>query len=111
MTFNTLVKSAVAAAIAATSSLPLSTAANAHDWHGPRGFERDHNHFERYDQRYDNDYRPREAYRPRESYGYRRHRDNIGPAIAIGAFATILGLAIASEAGNSGHRTRHFDRN
>lgn len=99
MSFNKILTTAVmTASIAAGSLIPMSTAANAGHWHknrGGHGVERAYggggwmNH-RRYGG-YDND------------YGYRRHHDNTGRNLAIGAFVTILGIALAAEAGRVHH--------
>lgn len=81
MTFSKTITSLVLAATVAGAGLaPLSTAASAGEWHGYYGHE------------YRHDWR-----RDGRFYDYRRH-DHFGRNVAIGAAATILGLAIAAEA-------------
>ena len=46
---------------------------------------------------YNSRWRGREYGNPYAYRGYRRNRDHTGRNVAIGAFATILGIAIASE--------------
>lgn len=101
MSFKTIMTPVLAALIATGSVLPMASAANARDFdrhgggkgqysqvkpmgkHGPgdRGWgKRGH------------------GGNPYAYGGYRhRHRDHTGRNVAIGAFATILGIAIASE--------------
>jgi Ni/Co efflux regulator RcnB len=92
MSFRKTVTSAmIAATVAVGSIVPLASAAQArdHDRDGRRGhgYEDSRRDFGR-------DHR-----RDRRHHGYRHHRkDKHGRNIAIGAFATILGLAIAAEA-------------
>lgn len=95
----------LAAAVAIGSLGPLASAANARDWdRGGRGGD-DRRMEQRYDggrNAYRRDYR---GNRWRDS-GYRRHRDHTGRNVAIGAFAAIVGLAIAAEA--SRNRDRYY---
>ena len=100
-----LTTAVLTASLAASSLLPLATAANARDWHSRGSFEhgnaggqfglpshRGGGHWNRYSN--DDGY----------GYGYRRHHhDNTGRNLAIGAFATILGIALAAEAGRDRH--------
>ena len=92
------------AAIALSTAMavgPLATAASARDWDrdGPgRGGPGHHDR--------DFDGRGGRGDWGREGYDGRRHYDHRGRNIALGAFATILGLAIASEAA----RDRGYDR-
>ena len=69
--------------------------ANAHEWNQgySRGGQR-FGHVQQYN-RWD---------RGNDNYGYRRHRDHNGRNLAIGAFAAILGLALAAESSNVQHR-------
>ena len=113
MTLNKIIKTAVVSAVAAGSLLPLSVTANAGDWnrqgygygHGPRVEyvqpRRDYGH---------RNYGHRD-YGYNEDYGYRRHRDHTGRNVAIGVFATILGLAIASEASRAHGHHAYSDYN
>lgn len=101
MSFSKNVASLVlAASIGAATLTPLSTAANARDWDRHGGdYSRDY----RAGRDNDRDYGGRGG----DRYEHRRdhHRHN-GRNLAIGAFAAILGLAIASQAS----RDRSYDR-
>ena len=101
MSIKTIITSAAVSAIAAGSLVPMSSAASARDWNGHRGhgggprveqFDRNGGeHVNRWGEaRRDYNYSQYEA--------PRRHRDHTGRNVAIGVFAAILGLAIASEA-------------
>lgn len=108
-----LTSTVLAASTAALSLVPLASAASAHDFerYGGPGFGPAHArhlppppppYYGRPARGFDHGDYGRRGYAPE----YRRHRDRVGPAIAIGAFAAILGLAIASEAGRDhGHRS------
>lgn len=86
MSLKKLVHAVVISAFAAGSLAPLSSAANAGEWHN-RGARQGHaKHWNGGYNAWNND------------YAYRRHRDHRGRNIAIGAFATVLGLALAAEA-------------
>jgi hypothetical protein len=102
MSFKTLISSTVAAAITLGTAVPLSSAASARnfDRHGG-GHGR---HFERH-------VAPQQYGKFGHGYGHapRRHRDHTGRNIAIGAFATILGLALAAESQRV-HRDYYEDR-
>lgn len=109
MSFNKILTTAVmTVSVAAGSLLPVASAANAADGnhrrgHGvERGFKGGHEGHRPYrtGERWN-----RHAYRG--DYGYRQHRDNTGRNLAIGAFATILGLAIAAE--TSRVHDRYYD--
>jgi|CXWK01.1.fsa_nt_gi hypothetical protein len=98
MTFKKILTTAVvSASIAAGSLIPMASAANAGNWNKGRshGYERSFkggDHGRRFNRHHDG---------RQYGYGYghrRHHRDNTGRNLAIGAFATILGLAIAAEA-------------
>ncbi len=82
----------MSASVAAGSFLPLASAANAADWNGNRGHGIEHRQIggERAYRHGGN--------RAYQDYGYRRHRNNTGRDLAIGVFATALGLALAAEA-------------
>ena len=115
MSFKSIISSVAVSAIAAGSLIPLSSAASAGEWnhrgHGQRfeshafdnhGGNRGWNQHRQYNAWHgSNDYDG--------NYGYRRHRNNNGRALAIGAFATILGIAIAAEA-SRGHNDHYVDR-
>jgi hypothetical protein len=116
MTLKKLITSAAVSAIAAGSLVPLSSAANAAEWnhrgHGPRverHVERGYHgggHSNRWgEQRQHNAWRGGDH----DEGGYRRHRDRTGRYLAIGAFATILGLALASQQNHVQHQ--YYDDN
>lgn len=110
----------LAASVAAGSLIPLSSAANARDWNGHRDGYRDGPHIERVE--------PREHSRlnrwgePRRDYGrhrdwqdrdvaqyHHRKKDRTARNVAIGIFAAMLGLAIASEASRANHYDGYRD--
>jgi opacity protein-like surface antigen len=117
MSLKKLITSAAVSAIAAGSLVPLSTVASANEWnhHGGRGHAS--NGAPRFERNFDNDrgrvnrwgehreHRQYNAWRGNndDDGGYRRHRNHNGRNLAIGAFAAILGLAIAAEA-SRGHQ-------
>jgi hypothetical protein len=111
MSLKKIISSAVVSAVAAGSLLPLSTAASAGEWnhsgrgHGYTSGQRIQNNLggDRHEGRW-NQHRQYNAWNHNDGDegGYRRHRNHNGRNIAIGAFAAILGLAIASEA-SRGH--------
>ena len=114
MTLKKLITSAAVSAIAAGSLVPLSTAASAYEWdhHGGTSGQRIQNSLEggdRHDGRINRwgEHRQYNAWRgnDEDNGGYRHHRNHNGRNLAIGAFAAIIGLAIASEA-SRGH---HYD--
>ena len=101
---KTLVSAVTAASVVVGSLASLSSAANAHDYRNntygnssygqPRinrwgDFDR---HPSNYEYRHDGD----------EGHAY-RHRDHTGRNVALGVFATVLGLAIAAESSRVGH--------
>ena len=92
----------VVAAVAVGSLIPLANAANAHEWRGTHGaysqrinpWNGGRGNADRYEYRNDSG-----------DYGYhRQHRDNVGGAVAVGIFATVLGLALAAESDRVQHR-------
>lgn len=97
------------AALALATAIPVTSAqAGDHRYGSGRGYERS------YDRGYDagpRHGRGYDRYDDRRQYGYgqppRRHRDRTGRNLAIGAFAAIVGLAIAAEANRP---RRHYDR-
>lgn len=111
MLLKKLITTSVVSALAAGSLLPLSTAANARDWnqkyrsaHVERDFDHDRGRFNR-----SGDHHRFKAWnRHNEWRGNRHHSRRNGRNIAIGAFAAILGLAIAAEASRS-HNYRSYD--
>ena len=116
MSLNKIITSAVlSASIAAGSLIPFATAANARDWNrdgdgrSPR-VERFQPRDSGRDNRWNNQRDVRGGYgRDFADNGYRRHKDRTGRNIAIGAFAAILGLAIASQAGRANHYDSYRD--
>lgn len=101
MTVHKSITSAVLAlSVAAGSLVPLSSAANADGWRhhdGNRVYAGGVN-------RWGEVRRSPDAYEYRTE-GYRHHHhDNIGGAVAVGVFATILGLALASESNRVQHQ-------
>lgn len=107
MALKKFVSSTVVAALAVTSMLPLSNAASAYDHYNRGGFHGRSNHHGE----------PQRGYGQRDNYGhqdnygyqgYRRHRDHTGRNVALGVFAAILGLAIASEANQRDSRSHNY---
>lgn len=102
MSFKKILTTAVvSASVVAGSLIPLASAANAGNWQNRHGIERGYNG-------HNDGWNNRRHSRAYENYGHRRHRDHTGRNLAIGAFATILGLAIAAEA-NRGSRNYYYD--
>jgi hypothetical protein len=91
ITTRKLTSTIAAAALAATTLVPMATAASAEGWQGGRG--RDYG----YSQRGDYGRGHHDGYRG-ERYGYHRRHNDTGKYIAIGLGALMLGI-IASEAG------------
>lgn len=87
----------LAGAIATGSLLPLSQTANARDW--DRGAAKANSQAWRGDNGWRNDrYGGRDEFRGRNwRRSAHRHRDHRGRNLALGAFAAIVGLAIAAE--------------
>lgn len=96
-----LLNAAVATAVAAGTLVPLATSAHAgqRDWNGHNGYNR--RHHESYDDRRFDTHRYAGPHHERHVYR-KKKRNNVGPAIAIGLGALVLGI-IASESGRS-HR-------
>lgn len=117
MTLKKLITSAAVSAIAAGSLVPLSTAASAHEWnhYGRTSGQRIHNSLagnDRHEGRFNRwgEHRQYNSWRGNDDDdGYRRHRNHNGRNLAIGAFAAILGLAIAAEAGRGHHYDNDYD--
>lgn len=89
MLFKKFIASSAVAAVAASSLVPISSAAGAAEWnhkstsHGPRVESRAfHDGGQRWSHWGDE----------------HRHHDHTGRNLAIGAFATVLGIALAAEA-------------
>ena len=109
MSLKKIISPVLAVAIAAGSLVPLSSAANAGDWN-KRGARAGHGtqHVERYSPRVNRwgDVRSNRWNNAGSTELQRRippHRDHTGRNIAIGAFAAILGLAIAAETAKVQH--------
>lgn len=111
MTLKKFISPVLAAAIAAGSLVPLSSAANASEWnhHGARAGHGSQ-HVEHYSPRVNRwgDVRQNRWNNADHDYdhdngGYRHHRDHTGRNFAIGTFAAILGLAIAAETAKVQH--------
>ena len=119
MSFNKVITStALAASVALGSVVPLSGAANAREWghhgdgrdagsgtrveHVDPGERGEHSRYNRWgDLR--NDYRSQPQWHDADADYRPHHRDHSGRNAAIGIFAAILGLAIASEASRANH--------
>lgn len=105
-----LITSALAAIVACGS---LTTVASAADWRGGHGARGSYHGETAHRGSYRSDYGHRSpggrgwnrGYRGQ--HGYRRHRDHTGRYVAIGAFATILGLALAAE--SNGVRRDYYE--
>lgn len=101
MSLKKIITSGLVAATAFGSLLPLASAASARDYgrHGAAG----RGHIEA----------PRHGGYQARGYnrwnGYRRHKDHTGRNLAIGAFAAVLGLALAAESQRVG-RDYYDDR-
>lgn len=111
MSFKKFISPVLAIAIATGSLVPLSSAANARDWHnrGARGANVTP-HVEHYSPRVNrwgdvrhNGWNSAAHDYNHDNGGYRRHRDHTGRNVAIGVFAAILGLAIAAETSKVQH--------
>lgn len=81
-------------AIAAGSLIPVANSANAGEWHRQKAYGR---HDGGYAQNWQGRRHFDRGYGYERGYGNRRHHDHAGRAVAIGAFAAILGLALAAE--------------
>lgn len=90
MTLKKIVSPAVIAALAAGSFVPLSSAADAREWHHREGANSVH--IRQYSPGSHND-----------DGDYGEHRNHHNRNVAIGVFATIAGLAIASQAAHDHH--------
>ena len=112
MSFKSIISSVAVSAIAAGSLIPLSSAASAGEWnHRGHGQRFESHAFDNHGgNRGWGGHRQYNAWHgDNEDYGYRRHRNNNG-ALAIGAFAAILGIAIAAEANRGHHNYDYADR-
>jgi hypothetical protein len=92
----------LAASVALASLVPLASAATADEWrhHGNRNV---------YSQRVNpwaggRANPDRYEYRHDGGYEHHRHRDHVGGAVAVGIFATVLGLALAAESNRVQHQ-------
>lgn len=111
MTLKKIISPVLAVAIAAGSLVPLSSAANAREWNH-RGARAGYGsqHVEQYSPRINRwgDVRENRWNNASHNFnhdngGYRKHRDHTSRNIANGAFAAILGLAIAAETAKVQH--------
>lgn len=98
MSLKSIVNAVALSAIAGTSLLPMATAAEARDG---RGYYERRGNVERGWRGHD-----RHAWRHGHSH-YGRH-DRRGRNVALGAFAAVLGLAIAAEAVRA-HDDAYYD--
>ena len=90
MSLKKIISPVLVAALAVGSLVPLSSAASAHEWRHREG---------------GNSVRIRQySYNQHNNDGdYGEHRSHHGRNVAIGAFAAIVGLAIASQAARAHH--------
>lgn len=105
---KTLVSAVTAASVVVASLASLSTAASAHDYrHNGYGNTYGNSAYDqpRVNRWGDVDSRPSNyEYRQDGDEGHQyRHRDHTGRNVALGVFATVLGLAIAAESSRVGH--------
>lgn len=100
---KTLVATILAATIAAGSSIPLSATASAHGWNNRSSGNSEYS--PRVNRWGDVDRNPSNyEYRNEGNEGHEyRHRDHTGRNVALGVFATVLGLAIAAESNRVSH--------
>ena len=108
MILKKIISPVLAIAIAAGSLVPLSSAANARDWNhrnarSGHDTPRDEHYSPRVNRWGDVRHNQWNNAGHDDNGGYRRHRDHTGRNIAIGAFAAILGLAIAAETSKVQH--------
>lgn len=100
MSIRTVMTPVLASLIAAGSLLPMASAASARDFDRHGGGKGQYSQYKPAG-KYGNVNRGWRGHNHRNDYAYggynRRHRDHTGRNLAIGAFATILGVAIASE--------------
>lgn len=97
MSLKAVMTSASVSLVAAGSLVPISNAAGARDWRGDRD-----GHGPRIEGYYDEG-------RDFGRWDGRRHRDHTGRKSAIAAFASIIGLALATAA-NRVHDHHYRDR-
>lgn len=101
MSLKSIVNMVALSAIASTSFLPLASTAEARDGHRPGG------QFERHGSVKGGwDGSRRHAWG--HDQGYRGRHSNRGRNVALGAFAAVLGLAIAAEAARA-HDDGYYD--
>lgn len=105
MSIRTVMTPVLASLIAAGSLLPMASAASARDFDRHGGGKPQYSQFKPQGKHGGGDHRWRgRDYGNHYAYGgHRRHRDHTGRNLAIGAFATILGIAIASEINRDRH--------
>ena len=101
MSLKKVITSGLVAATAFGSLLPLASAANARDYGRHGGHGRGHFEAPRHGGHHYNGYNRWD--------GHRRHNDHTGRNLAIGAFAAVLGLALAAESQRVG-RDYYDDR-
>lgn len=104
MAIKPVITSALVAIMSAGSLLPMASAASARDFDNRDGGKGNYSKPFKPSGNYDNYNNRNNGWRGRDNddrYAYggprRHHRDHTGRNLAIGAFATILGIAIASE--------------
>jgi hypothetical protein len=108
MSLKKVIASVAVSAMTAGSLVPLSSAASADEW-GQHGRGRAHASVPQFQRNFDNDggrinrwgeQRQYNAWRggDGDEGGYHRHRNHDGRNLAIGAFAAIMGIALAAEA-------------
>lgn len=102
MSFKSIVNVVALSAIASASLVPLASTAEARDGRRPGG------HFERHGSVKPGWDGPR-RHAWGHDYGYRGHHSNRGRNVALGAFAAVLGIAIAAEAVRA-HDDAYYDR-
>lgn len=94
MSMKSFVNTVAVASIGVASLIAFSGAASARDWDRHGGPRMEHRDGSAYVNRWGD---VRGGWRGGGDHGYRRHRDHTGRNVAIGAFAAILGLALAAE--------------
>ncbi|MEQ1672389.1 MAG: hypothetical protein ABL893_16170 [Hyphomicrobium sp.] len=106
MSLKKIITSATVAIVTAGSLVPMASAANARDYGRHSGFGGGKGHVERHGprQHFGGGYGNQHA---NIWHAPRRHRDHTGRNVAIGAFAAVLGLALAAEANRT--QRRYYD--
>lgn len=106
MSIRTVLTPVVASLVAAGSLLPMASAASARDYDRHHGGKSQYSQYKQQGKHGHGNqrWRGRDHGNQYAYGGYRhRHRDHTGRNLAIGAFATILGIAIASEINRDRH--------